>query len=92
MEHLGQFSISTWSRSGSIFGQRQHAWVFIEEDLVEYLRIQVRQQMRERSAETEVQMQFDKVVEHRAKMAPVKSPLAGRQKQKRVLPNLDLYD
>ncbi|MEJ7805266.1 MAG: helix-turn-helix domain-containing protein [Telluria sp.] len=64
-------------------------WVFLEDDLVEYLRKQVRLQMRERSASAEVQLGLDAAVARSKAMTPVRSPLAAvRNAAKR--PRLDL--
>lgn len=66
------------------------AWVFLKEDLVEYLRTQVRLQMRQRAAEQEVQEGLDKSVKA-AVAAAGRSPLARARKERRNLPDLDQY-
>jgi len=49
--------------SGELPGAKiGRAWVFLEEDLVEYLRLQVRKQMRERSVGADLQTGFDRAV------------------------------
>lgn len=64
------------------------SWVFLEEDLVEYLRLQVRLQQRQRAVELEVESGLSLAA---PRQLP-KSPLAGRHKIKAPRPNLDLYD
>lgn len=62
------------------------SWVFLEDDLADYLRAQVRQQSRERAAEHEVHANLDKRV-----MQPL-SPMHRRPKKERPkLSDLDGY-
>lgn len=65
------------------------AWVFLVEDLVEYLKAQVRLQQRQRAVEADV---TDGLEAAAARTPPsvTMHPLAGRGRQKRPLPNLDV--
>lgn len=64
------------------------AWVFLEDDLVEYLRGRVRAQQRQRQIEADVQKGLDAAAAREATFSPPAAPArAGRKK--RALPNLD---
>jgi hypothetical protein len=55
--------------SGELPGAKiGRAWVFLEDDLVDYLRLQVRKQTRERSTGAELQVSLDKACETNASM------------------------
>jgi excisionase family DNA binding protein len=64
------------------------AWVFLEDDLAEYLRTQVRMQTRQRQVECEVQSGLDASAARTPSMLP---PQRGGRK-KRVYPDLSQYD
>ena len=68
------------------------AWVFLEEDLVEYLRMQVRMQQRQRAAEAETKTGIELPIAGAIKPAPAPTrPPVVRPKVKRQMPNLDSY-
>ncbi len=82
----------TMAGAGKLPGAKiGRAWVFLLDDLVEYLKAQVRLQQRQRAVEADVQIGLDAAV---ARTPPTLSghPLAGRRKPARALPNLDRYD
>lgn len=64
------------------------AWVFLEDDLAEYLRTQVRMQMRRRQVESEVQADLDAS----SARTPSMLPPQPRGRKKRVDPDLSQYD
>jgi excisionase family DNA binding protein len=64
------------------------AWVFLEDDLAEHLRAQVRIQMRQRQVEAEVGMGLEAAAAHTPSILPPSRP--GRKR--RELPNLDQYN
>jgi hypothetical protein len=64
------------------------AWVFLEDDLAEYLRTQVRVQMRQRQIESEVQIGLSAS----AARTPAMVPPTPRGRKKRVYPDLSQYD
>lgn len=61
------------------------AWVFLEDELAEYLRAQVRSQQRQRQVEADVKQGLEAAV---ARTPPLMLPTRPG-KPKRVLPNLD---
>lgn len=64
------------------------AWVFLDEDLAEYLRAQVRAQQRKRQVEADTQKGLDAAV---ARIEPQQIMAPARPGRKaRSLPNLDL--
>lgn len=64
------------------------AWVFLEDDMADYLRAQVRIQARQRQVEAEVELNLETA----AARTPSMLPPVRRGRQKRELPNLDKYD
>src|SRR3569832_339372 len=58
------------------------AWVFLKDDLVEYLRAQVRLQMRQRAQEQEVQEGLDKSLRVAVAAGTTRSPLAQARAEK----------
>jgi excisionase family DNA binding protein len=65
------------------------AWVFLEDDLAEYLRAQVRIQARQRQVEAEVEMGLEKAAARTVPMMPPTPRQPGRKR--REPPNLDHY-
>lgn len=63
------------------------AWVFLEDDVADYLRAQVRIQARQRQVEAEVELNLETASARTPSMLP--PPRRGRQK--RELPSLDKY-
>jgi excisionase family DNA binding protein len=64
------------------------AWVFLEDDLAEHLRAQVRIQMRQRQVEAEAGIGLEAAAAHTPSILP--PPRPGRKR--RELPNLDQYN
>lgn len=92
---INRITASEMAAAGKLPGAKiGRAWVFLMEDLVEYLKAQVRLQQRQRMADAEIQVGLDASVAHHQRQKPIVSghPLAGRKQTKRALPNLDQYD
>jgi|GEM_PF-1310671 len=66
------------------------AWVFLKDDLVEYLRAQVRLQMRQRAQEQEVQEGLDKSLRVAVAAGTTRSPLAQARAEKKRRNRVDL--
>jgi excisionase family DNA binding protein len=64
------------------------AWVFLQDDLAEFLRTQVRMQMRQRQVESEVQAGLDVS----AARTPSMLPPPPRSRKRGVYPDLSHYD
>ncbi|ADG14259.1 DNA binding domain protein, excisionase family [Paraburkholderia atlantica] len=80
------------AQQGELPGARiGRAWVFLEDDVVEYLRVQVRHQMVERQNNEAIEKGFEKA---RANNIPTPAPLlrkatgGGRRRPLPVLPDL----
>src|SRR3569833_2566301 len=65
-------------------------WVFLKDDLVEYLRAQVRLQMRQRAQEQEVQEGLDKSLRVAVAAGTTRSPLAQARAEKKRRNRVDL--
>ena len=58
---INRVTAMTMAARGELPGAKiGRAWVFLEDDLVEYLRLQVRVQQRQRAAEYEVDLGLEK--------------------------------
>jgi excisionase family DNA binding protein len=82
----------TLAGNGTLPGAKiGRAWVFLEEDLVEYLRTEVRKQMRERQAAAAVEQDLKASAERNPSMVALPTK-ATKSRQRKPLPDLSLYD
>ena len=66
------------------------SWVFLEDELTEYLRAETRKQMRERQAKATTAAELDAAAARNPSM--VVTPPRRRGKERRALPDLSGYD
>ena len=81
----------TLAGNGTLPGAKiGRAWVFLEEDLVDYLRAEARKQMRERQIKASVENDLQASVKRNPSM--VRSPHVAARRGKKVPPDLSGYN